>query len=72
MILAVLLDVLVELDLEVVRDGLVIDEGKDVVLVVGRVDGVSNDIRAFEEMRIEFIEGQRHRMDLTLDHLSRW
>ena len=45
-----LFDVLFVLQFELVRDGLVVDERENVLLVVGRVDRIADDIRTLEKM----------------------
>lgn len=57
---AVLLDVLGVPLLEFVRDGLVVDERKDVLLVVSGIDGVADDVGALEQMRFEVVQREGH------------
>lgn len=59
-LLAVLFDVCLVLFLELVGDGLVVDEREDVLLVVGGVNGVADDVGAFEEVGIEVFQREGH------------
>jgi hypothetical protein len=59
-VLSVLFEILSVLFLELVGDRLLVDERKDEFLVVSRVDGVSNNISAFEEVRFEVLQRDWH------------
>jgi hypothetical protein len=42
--------------LEFVRYGLVVDQREDILLVVGGIDGVADDVGALEQMRFEVVQ----------------
>jgi hypothetical protein len=68
-VLAIVFDVLLVLFLELIRDSLVIDKREDELLVVGGVNGVTDDICAFEKVRVEVFEAQGHTDSIGSSHV---